>query len=132
MKKKGISFRLFAIMLTISMMFSLVIIPIQAEAEEEESVLYVGSLADWQTLQNRCKTETGTKSLTVVLTTDIDFSTVIWEPTLGEFYGIFEGGNHVLSGLQQCEHPIFHENHGTIKNLIIKDSEFLAGDEYLS
>lgn len=88
----------------------------EGEAQEEITEGYVGiySVEDLQKLKENTKGK-------YILMSDIDMSGVLWETI--DFWGVFDGNYHRISGLRSC---LFKEFGGTVKNLGLENVDGTA------
>lgn len=106
--------------------------PIVDDAAKTVTVSNAAQLAGFANLVNAGN---GYKGYTVTLTSDIDLNNTPWEPIASDtgntspgFQGVFDGGNHTVTGLNvrlegaTKSAGLFGKVPGTIKNLNIRDS----------
>lgn len=68
-----------------------------ALAEENQNVIHLTSIQDWEKLVRSCRLDTWSQNKTVVLDCDLDLSSAVSIPTFG---GTFDGAGHTISGFR--------------------------------
>ena len=92
--------RKISLALVLSMIFALIMgvsAPIVSYASDE--TVYINNAEDLIAFAKKCSYDAWSKGKTVVLTEDISLEDVAFEP-IPSFSGIFDGGEHTISGLE--------------------------------
>ena len=106
---------------------------IAVEPEQNSDDVYlIESASNLKWFMENCK-EITYQNANYKLNTDIIFDNVAWEPIY--FYGVFDGGNHIIENLEPEGYSLgrygfFSALNGTVKNLIFKNPSITqTGDD---